>query len=120
MATVQVVCKTPSRLDIVFIAARPYRFNEPASPPPAGLEPRLEGPEGGVRERDQPLCIAIQTKEADMLFNPMLPFIIYQRWLETVVLPYLNSFESRYARDETDVIAEEHAQGEPVFFAHAG
>ncbi len=52
-----------------------------------------------------------------MLFNPMLLFIIHQRWLETVVLPYLDSFESRYV---TEAQAEEHAHDEPVFFAHAG
>ena len=40
--------------------------------------------------------------EVDMLFNPMLPFLIYQRWLETVVLPYLDSFESRYAKLEAE------------------
>ena len=55
-----------------------------------------------------------------MLFNPMLPLIIHQRWLETVVLPYLDSFKSRYGRYEAKALSEEHAQGEPAFFAHAG
>jgi len=59
-------------------------------------------PPGFLLERGITLCIAMATTEAEMFFNPMLPFIIYLRWLETVVLPYLDSFESKYARYEQE------------------
>jgi hypothetical protein len=43
-------------------------------------------------ERGAALCIAIEM-EADM--NPMMiPFVIYHRWLELFVFPFLNHMEA--------------------------
>lgn len=45
-----------------------------------------------------------------MFMNPMmLPFIMYQRWLETVLMPFLDSIEgaSKVAMDEAKTVQSE-------------
>ena len=52
------------------------------------------------------LCIAVPTTEAEMFVNPMmLPIMIYQRWLDTVCMPFLKSVERHSANGVQSQVA---------------